>query len=264
MDESVETGESPYVFVLSQIGEEESPERRRADEVFELVIEPCAANAGLQALRADKDPTPGTITTQIVRHIVDAAVVIADLTGRNPNVYYELGVAHSFARPVILLVDDPTNLSFDTKNERTIPLGEGGQLLARQTQVAKTDLAKALAVVTSSNYDASNLVTEAASARSLDMLRPENPIATEIASMRSRLDELAQSVLHIANGSQREAWSQADIESAQALIQSLVGKGLVVDEEIAGLKTSATSARFDRWIERMRAAMNSPASEAHG
>src|SRR5206468_9820269 len=47
--------------------------------------------------RADRENRPGEVVTHVIQFLVDAEVVVADLTGRNPNVFYELGVRHSVA-----------------------------------------------------------------------------------------------------------------------------------------------------------------------
>jgi len=51
-------------------------------------------------IRADKISEPGIITTQIIGHIVDAELVIADLTDKNPNVFYELAIRHAIRNPI--------------------------------------------------------------------------------------------------------------------------------------------------------------------
>ena len=112
-------------FVVTQIGDKVSIERTRADEITDYIITPVLNEFGITLIRADRDPpTPGQITPQMLRTLLEAKVVIADLTGRNPNVYYELGVAHSFSKPVITMVDQARNVAFDSKDERLIELGE--------------------------------------------------------------------------------------------------------------------------------------------
>jgi hypothetical protein len=74
-------------FFISQIGAEGSPERARADEVFDYIILPVATRFNIDVIRADRDPTPGQITMQMIKTLLASKVVFADLTGRNPNVY---------------------------------------------------------------------------------------------------------------------------------------------------------------------------------
>src|SRR5215510_5518346 len=86
-------------FVIAPIGEADSTIRKRPEQVFKYVVEPAARECGYQALRADQIPQPGMITTQAIQHVVEDPLVIADLTGRNPNVFYELAVRHAIGKP---------------------------------------------------------------------------------------------------------------------------------------------------------------------
>jgi phage gp29-like protein len=74
-------------FVIAPIGEEGSDVRRRSDQVLKHVIAPAAKECGYETIRADKISEPGMITSQVIQHLLEDALVIADLTGRNPNVF---------------------------------------------------------------------------------------------------------------------------------------------------------------------------------
>jgi hypothetical protein len=63
---------------------------------------------------------PGSITVSIVKSIAEAPVVFADLTGRNPNVYYEVGLAHALGIPVIAFLSEDEKPAFDLSGERLI------------------------------------------------------------------------------------------------------------------------------------------------
>ena len=144
-------------FVICQVGDEGSTIRARADEVYEYVVTPVVETLGLAVMRSDRDPTPGQITSQIIRSLTSAKVVIADLSGQNANVYYELGVAHSFGLPVVVLVDSIGSLSFDTSHERVIELGTGGKLGVAEADNAKARLKAALEVVLADGYKPASL-----------------------------------------------------------------------------------------------------------
>ncbi len=109
-------------FVISPIGEEGTEVRRRADQVLKHVIEPSLAECGFEAVRADKMPEPGMITSQVIQHIVDAPLVIADLTGSNPNVFYELAIRHAIRKPLVQLIQKGEKIPFDVAGMRTIPI----------------------------------------------------------------------------------------------------------------------------------------------
>jgi hypothetical protein len=108
-------------FFIAPIGEEGSQVRRRSDLVHKHIVSPAAKEIGLKAVRADELAAPGRITNQIIDHLLHARSAVADLTGRNPNVFYELGVRHMADLSVALIVahDEPA-LPFDLAQMRVI------------------------------------------------------------------------------------------------------------------------------------------------
>ena len=107
-------------FVISPIGDESSPERKRSDQLYKYVVTPAAEAHGYAPVRADKISEPGVITTQIVEYLRDAPVVVADLTDHNPNVYYELAVRHALQKPFVHMIEKRQKLPFDVSPNRAI------------------------------------------------------------------------------------------------------------------------------------------------
>lgn len=105
-------------FVISPIGEDGSAERRRADNVFKYVIKPAVSD--YEVVRADQIADPGIISEQIVGRIQNDDLVIADLTGGNPNVFYELAVRHAVGKPTIQIIEKGERIPFDVVGMRTI------------------------------------------------------------------------------------------------------------------------------------------------
>src|SRR5208282_1261111 len=91
-------------FFVTPIGSANSAERKRADDIKKYILNEVLAGK-FTVLRADELPLPGSISHQVIRWLYDADLVIADLTGANPNVVYELAVRHSFNRISIHLID---------------------------------------------------------------------------------------------------------------------------------------------------------------
>lgn len=108
-------------FFIAPIGDDGTEVRRRSDGVRDWVVKPAAeAAAGLQTVRADDVGEPGQITAQAVQHCLKAKAAVADLTGGNPNVYYELSVRHGAQLPVVLIAEEGTKLPFDISQSRVI------------------------------------------------------------------------------------------------------------------------------------------------
>ena len=114
--------EKQVAFVISPIGEPDSPTRKRADQILNYVIEPVVSEFGYKAIRADKISKPGVITSQIIDHLLNDHLVIADLTGRNPNVFYELAVRHTVRKPIIQMIQEGERIPFDVSTTRTIQI----------------------------------------------------------------------------------------------------------------------------------------------
>lgn len=134
-------------FVIGPIGDKDaedgSPARLAYEEgiqVFEEVIAPACTAFGLEAVRADMISRTGEIPEQIFRQLRDCPVVVADLTGANPNVMYELGLRHTTGQ-VTLQIGEKGRLPFDVAAIRTIMFKrtEAGLVQARK------DLSRSLA-----------------------------------------------------------------------------------------------------------------------
>lgn len=90
------------------------------DDVYANLIKPVAEEFALEVVRADEIPSPGAIIEQIRAAIQQSRLCIADLSDRNPNVLYELGLAQSMGKPTVLLSRDLKSLPFDVASQRVI------------------------------------------------------------------------------------------------------------------------------------------------
>lgn len=103
----------PTAFVVMQFGEP-------YDTLYHDVIAPACDDMGYDAYRADDVFGPGVILNDIIDGIREAAVVIAEITPVNANVFYELGFAHATEKPTILLAERDQALPFDVQGFRCI------------------------------------------------------------------------------------------------------------------------------------------------
>jgi hypothetical protein len=84
-------------------------------DVWTAFIEPAITAAGLKAKRGDTTLRTGQLIQNVWNEILESGCVIADLSAFNPNVYYELGMAHALGRDAFVLVQKGTNLPADLK-----------------------------------------------------------------------------------------------------------------------------------------------------
>lgn len=106
-------------FVISPIGQYGSEIRNHMDTVFHCIIEPALSDR-YEVIRGDHVAKPGRITDQFVDDIIGNDLIVCVLTGNNPNVYYELAIAESAARPIIVLRYRGDDVPFDVKDVRFI------------------------------------------------------------------------------------------------------------------------------------------------
>lgn len=246
------------VFVIQPIGDEDTPIRKRADTITNYIITPVAKELGLKVPigRSDRDPTPGPITSKLLRSILDAQVIVADLTDRNPNVFYELCFAHSFGKSVVILVDKAETLPFDVKNERVIALGNGhgeGVIGVEQAEEAKRKLRDAIRIILKPEYVPTSLVTEVAGVQNIESMTPENPIASELSTVRHRVDQIYARV-STQSPQGDDTYKRADLIKLMEVIEALVAQGAVQFQHLEGTITTETSPRFDDWIRHLREA----------
>lgn len=88
---------------------------------YESIFKPAIEQAGLTPVRADDEIfATGKIMDQVWRGIRSASVLIAELTSKNPNVFYELGLAHALEKPVVLVSSNEDDVPFDLRHIRVI------------------------------------------------------------------------------------------------------------------------------------------------
>lgn len=185
-------------FVIGSIGSPDSPERIHADWVLNGIIKPILGERfDYDVFRADKIADPGLITVQIINAALEADLVVADLTGHNPNAFYELAIRHMAEKPVIVMIADGQKIPFDIQDYRAIQY-------TRETfdglEKAKTALAEQVAAIQKDNFKPSNPITQARGhkklASSTDSLEQfVARLTNTVSTLLQRMDNLEQMVI---------------------------------------------------------------------
>jgi hypothetical protein len=113
-DQKISRGRpKPICFTIMPFGE-------WFDDYYEELYCPAVKAAGLDPKRADDLYRPSTIINDIWAYTQTSKLILADLTGKNPNVFYELGLAHALAKPAILITESINDVPFDLRSLRVI------------------------------------------------------------------------------------------------------------------------------------------------
>jgi hypothetical protein len=177
----------PLCFVIGPIGQERSEARKHSDFFLNALIRYVleADEFGYKVKRADEDADPGMIGDRVITDILQAELVVADLTYLNPDVFYELGIRHSVIKPAIHVARHGTILPFDTVSQRTLfcDVSEWDSIVQ-----CRTRLAEAARAIKTPGFRVSNPVTQAnGSARLQESADPKDFL---VAQMQERLATL--------------------------------------------------------------------------
>ncbi|WP_153006175.1 hypothetical protein [Sphingomonas sanguinis] len=183
-----EKADQKLCFIVGPIGEVGTPVRKLADWLRDGIIKPVleADELSYHVKRADEDAAPGSISKAVINDIVNADLVIADLTGFNPNAFYELGIRHALQKPTIHIIAESVKLPFDNADQRTIFV----DILDFQSIVsAKDHLRAAVFATQDENYRVSNPVTQAAALKEIRSSGdPRDEILSNLSDRISRIE----------------------------------------------------------------------------
>jgi len=137
------TGWDKTCFYITPLGEDNTEERRHANMMLKHVVRPVFEEHGFTVVRADEIAKTGIITQQIVEHLAKARICVADMSFRNPNAFYELGVRHAFLLPTIQLIHKAGKIPFDVSQGRTITIDTSDNyMVTDQLQSARKTLSE--------------------------------------------------------------------------------------------------------------------------
>jgi hypothetical protein len=177
----------PLCFVIGPIGKDGSAERKHSDLLLNAVIKQVLQTDEFNyaVKRADEDADPGMIGDRVVSDIINADLVVADLTDLNPNAFYELGIRHSTENPTIHVAKTGTQLPFDNIAHRTIFVD---LMDWHSIEQARARLADSTRATKAADYRVTNPITQANA--SFKMRQSEDPKDQLMVEIGERLTSL--------------------------------------------------------------------------
>jgi tetratricopeptide (TPR) repeat protein len=104
------------------------PFQHQDGDIYREEIVPAISSVSLQSVRLDQLTSTDVLISSIWQAINSARIIIADLTGKNPNVFYELGLAHALGKPTLILSESLDDVPFDIRHLRIIRYEPSGRI----------------------------------------------------------------------------------------------------------------------------------------
>ncbi len=147
---------APLCFVLMPFGKKMDAAGRvtNFDSVYAKIIAPAVERAGLEPLRADEEKIGGTIHKPMFERLMLCHYAVADITGANPNVFYELGIRHAMRpRSTVIVFGEGTVLPFDIALVRGLAYRTDGSGEPVDPEVTVDAIAKQLIAARGNPHD---------------------------------------------------------------------------------------------------------------
>lgn len=142
-------------FVIMPFTDGEGYDKGHFQRVYEDVIVPAVKKCGLEPQRADQVQQTNLIHIDILHKLLDAPICICDLSTRNPNVLFELGIRQAFDKPVVLIQEKGTPKIFDIAMLRILDYTK--EMKYRDVLEIQKQLADAIAATIEAEKDSTNV-----------------------------------------------------------------------------------------------------------
>lgn len=176
MKEADTEEKKPICFVIMPISDVEGYQVGHFKRVYKHLIEPSCDKAGFRPVRADDVMKTNHIILDVLRQLLKSDMAICDLSSKNPNVLYELGIRQAFNKPVTLIKDTATERIFDIQGIRDIEYDDALRVDRVEEAVGK------IAETLSNTYEARQETEEINSIVKLLGIEPAKVEAKEIST----------------------------------------------------------------------------------
>ena len=200
--------EKRQCFVIMPISDPEGYEKGHFKCVYEDLLIPAIEESGFEPKRADDDKSSSMIQINIIRDIIEAPMAICDLSSRNPNVLFELGIRQAFDLPVVLIQEEGTQRIFDINTINTIDYRSN--LIYREVMEDRRKISEAIKSTQDNTKGINSII------RLLDL----GPAKLGEKKKTSELDDVKLLILGLSNQI-NEIKKNSDIKVCDATVDSL-------------------------------------------
>jgi hypothetical protein len=224
-------------FIIMPIADVEGYPQGHFKHVYENIISPACELAGYKAQRADEVKASNLIHLDILNKLIEAPIAICDLSTRNPNVLFELGIRQAFDKPVVLMQEKGTPRIFDIAPLRYLEYSKEmkyHEVLRSQQELKESLQATAIADGSAGNVNSIvKLLALNNPAKIPDLKDGKEGLAFEImqAEMRELRKMMEISLMDRNKASRRGSISAIEYERISNLIEKVSGNKRIPIEE---------------------------------
>ncbi|MGF1706986.1 hypothetical protein [Enterovibrio baiacu] len=182
-------------FVVMPIADHDSYEKGHFKRVYDHVIAPACKAAGYKPVRADDVVKSNHIVVDILKNLVNSEMVVCDISSRNPNVLYELGLRHAFNLPTVLIKDFKTTDIFDISSIRYTSYNE--DLRIDNVEKSIKSITKAIIDTASNDDDVNSIVqllgvTKATTPDKIELDQGQSVILAQLERLMQKVEDTQQ------------------------------------------------------------------------
>lgn len=226
--------ETKDCFVIMPISDNENYDIGHFDRVYEYLIKPAVIEAGFNPVRADDIKKTNYIIIDILKKLIDSEMAICDLSSRNPNVLYELGIRQSFNKPVTFIKDNLTERIFDIQGFRDFEYDASLRIDSVEKERIK------LAEIIANTYDSAgkdvNSIVDLLSIRKASVVN-ELKISPELSVILKSIENIDSKISKLQNSSSVDIVDRMEIpivdysklKIGDEVIHQRFGKGTIID-----------------------------------
>jgi hypothetical protein len=150
-----DTVKAKECFIIMPISDTDGYPQGHFKHVYDNIVVPSCAKAGFQAIRADDVKATNLIHLDILKKLIEAPIAICDLSSRNPNVLFELGIRQAFDKPVVLIQEAGTPKIFDIAPLRYLEYSK--EMKYHDVLKSQNELKDAIEATVAADADAGNV-----------------------------------------------------------------------------------------------------------